>query len=68
MARNTTKSKVHSTGISPNLQEAIDDEWTQTERSDAAEAAILREYHYHMLRAEELSIFLRGVGCEVRPE
>lgn len=68
MATKTTKSKVVAAGVSPNLQQAIDQEWTQTERSDAAEAAILREYHYHMLRAEELSIFLRGVGCEVRPE
>ena len=39
-----------------------DNEWMATERSDAAEEALEREYHYHMLRAEELKRFLRGCG------
>lgn len=39
-----------------------DEEWDTTERSEAAEKALVREYHYHMLRAEELREFLRGCG------
>ena len=57
-----TPDTLPKTGISPNLQEAIDTEWTATERSDAAEEALTREFHYHMLRAEELRVFLRGCG------
>ena len=43
-------------------------EWISTERSEAAEEALLREYHYHMLRAEELKNFLRGCGISVDGE
>lgn len=56
------KAKIVEVGVSPNLQEAIDSEWTATERSDDAEEALMREYHYHMLRAEELRRFLINCG------
>ena len=49
-------------GMSENLQQAVDEEWTSTERSDAAEAALLREFNYHMLRAEEIKKFLEDSG------
>lgn len=42
-----------------------DTEWVSTERSDAAEEALAREYAYHMLRATELKNLLHGVGMEV---
>lgn len=42
-----------------------DGEWISTERSDKAEEAIEREYHYHMLRASELKIFLNNCGVDV---
>jgi hypothetical protein len=61
----TKKSKVIASGMSPNLQKAFDSEWTATERSDDAEAAVLREYHYHLLRCEELKIFLKNCGFSV---
>jgi hypothetical protein len=41
-----------------------DEEWVATERSDAAEQSLLREYYYHMLRAEELRNFLNDCGIE----
>jgi hypothetical protein len=56
------KKKIVASGVSQNLQQAIDVEWVATERSDAAEKALIREYHYHLLRAEELSVFLRNCG------
>jgi cytochrome b len=58
----TKKTKVIASGVSPNLQKAIDSEWTATERSDDAEEALLRELHYHMLRVAELKRFLHGCG------
>jgi hypothetical protein len=42
-----------------------DREWVASERSDAAEEALIREFHYHMLRAEELRNFLRGCGISL---
>ena len=39
-----------------------DSEWIATERSDDAEEALMREYHYHLLRAAELKRFLHGCG------
>lgn len=47
---------------------AENEEWVSTERSDAAEEALTREYHYHMLRAEELKGFLRNCGIQVGTE
>ena len=41
-----------------------DQEQVRAER-DAAEGALLREYDYHMLRAEELKIFLADRGIQV---
>jgi hypothetical protein len=59
------KAKIVASGVSPNLQTAIDSDWTSTERSDDAEEELLRELHYHMLRVEELKRFLRGCGMVV---
>jgi hypothetical protein len=42
-----------------------DSEWVTTERSEAAEDALLREYQYHMLRAEELREFLNNCGIQI---
>jgi|HubBroStandDraft_4_1064222.scaffolds.fasta_scaffold2444610_2 hypothetical protein len=57
-----SKKKITASGVSPNIQEAIDLEWTATERSDDAEETIFREYQYHLLRAAELKRFLHGCG------
>ena len=46
-------------------KEVMNPEWILTERSEAAESALEREYHYHMLRAEELRNFLSNCGIEV---
>jgi hypothetical protein len=62
------KNKVIASGVSPNIQQTIDVEWTATERSDDAEEALEREYAYHMLRADELRRFLRGCGVIVGGE
>lgn len=48
-------------GVSENLQAAMNEEMA-TDRSNRAEAALLREYLYHSLRAEELKEFLIGCG------
>ena len=45
-----------------------DTEHIATERSDDAEEALEREYHYHMLRAEELRRFLHNCGIMVGGE
>ncbi len=50
------------TKIKFGKQYGSDPEHIATERSDSAEEALLREYHYHSLRAEELRVFLRGCG------
>lgn len=62
MAPKKFTKKVVASGISDNLRQAMDAEWTATERSDKAEQALLREYHYHALRADELREFLMGCG------
>ena len=59
------KKKIVASGVSPNLQQALMLSGPPTERSDAAEEALIREYHYHLLRAEELGVFLRNCGVEV---
>lgn len=68
MAVAKKKAKIIASGVSPNIQAAIDSEWIATERSDEAEEALLRELHYHMLRVEELTLFLRKCGIMVDGE
>ena len=46
----------------PKKTDTQDTEWIATERSEDAEEALMREYHYHILRAAELKRFLRGCG------
>lgn len=61
--RNAMQQQATTTsGMSANLIQAARDEWESTERSDAAEDALLREYQYHALRCEELRVILIGVG------
>ena len=49
--------------MGPKKRAVRDDlERIATERSDDAEEALMREYHYHLLRAAELKRFLRGCG------
>lgn len=43
-------------------KESIDLQYVATARSDEAEEALLREYHYHLLRAAELRIMLEHCG------
>ena len=62
------KRNIAASGISANLQKAIDHEWVATERSDDAENALLREYYYHLLRVEELRRFLHGCGFALDSE
>jgi hypothetical protein len=61
-----TKAKsLFSPNISPEIPSKACEstgQWEETERSEAAESALVRGYHYHMLRAEELREFLRHVG------
>ena len=51
-----------------DIKKDLDNQWFVTERSEAAESALTREYHYHMLRAEELRNFLSDCGIQVGGE